>query len=181
MKGHPLEIMNRLNPPPTEEIEVVDYSTAFRSMIDENFLKSIKYSEQQMRADRTAAHPDILEFEKKFVTKCYKLKIPVFAHCVMRDKHTQNELFVKGHSKAVYGKSAHNYGFAVDIIHSTKAWNLDRLAWSELGHIGKELAIQAGIKIEWGGDWKFYDPAHWEIKNWKQFIGPQPMPQLNLD
>jgi len=86
--------MNRLNPPPTEEIEVVDYSTAFRSMIDENFLKSIKYSEQQMRADRTAAHPDILEFEKKFVTKCYKLKIPVFAHCVMRDKHTQNELFV---------------------------------------------------------------------------------------
>ncbi|MBX8785568.1 M15 family metallopeptidase, partial [Ochrobactrum sp. GRS2] len=59
------------------------------------------------------------------------------------------------------------FGMAVDIIHGTKAYDLDRKAWSLLSHIGKEISVQAGIPVTWGGDWKFYDPAHWELKNWK--------------
>lgn len=76
-------------------------------------------------------------------------------------------MYVKGLSKAKAGQSAHNHGFAVDIVHGTKAWELTRKQWDLVGHIGKEVAASMGIHVEWGGDWSFYDPAHWELANWR--------------
>nr|WP_245369132.1 M15 family metallopeptidase [Agrobacterium tumefaciens] len=96
----------------------------------------------------------------------------MFAHCVYRDDVEQQRLYVKGLSKAKPGQSAHNYGLAVDIVHGTKAWDLTRKQWDLIGHIGKEVAASLGIKVEWGGDWSFYDPAHWELANWRD-IGPR--------
>ena len=44
------------------------------------------------------------------------------------------------------------------------------MQWKLLAHIGKEVIAQKGLAISsmaWGGDWTFYDPAHWQIENWK--------------
>ena len=136
-------------------------------MMNRKFIQSQKYKDQQMRAVRDGAHPDILEFEKRLITRMRKQDVPLFCLYLWRGEDEQNALFVRGHSKARFGQSPHNYGMAVDIIHGTKAYDLDRKAWSLLGHIGKEISVQAGIPVTWGGDWKFYDPAHWELKNWK--------------
>lgn len=76
-------------------------------------------------------------------------------------------LFRKGNSKAKWGSSPHNCGMAVDLVHGVYAWEIPKLCWSMLGHIGKEVAAQQGVKITWGGDWDFYDPAHWELSDWK--------------
>ena len=75
--------------------------------------------------------------------------------------------FAAGTTKARAWESPHNYGLAVDIIHGTKAWDLTRKQWEIVGHMGKEVAAQLGVKVVWGGDWKFYDPAHWELANWR--------------
>lgn len=142
-------------------------------MASQPFLLSPKYSEQQLRAVRDGAHPQILEFERLLVNKLRKLNVPLFATEVWRDSARQTELFVKGHSKAKAGQSAHQYGLAVDIIHSIHGWSLSPRQWELIGVLGLELAIQRGIKITWGGDDpgvddKFsWDPAHWEIRDWK--------------
>lgn len=121
-----------------------------------------------MRADRDGAHPDILEFEKRLVTKMRKQGVPLFAHCIWRTPEQQDAAFVLGHSRAVAGESPHNFGMAADIVHGTKAWNLPPKSWDLLGHIGKEISVQSGIAITWGGDFKsLWDPAHWELKEWK--------------
>lgn len=147
-------------------------------MVDRKFIASQRYKDQQMRAVRENAHPDILEFEKRLITKMRKQFVPLFCHCLWRDALTQNALRQSGKSKAWAWESPHNYGLAVDIVHSTKAWDLTTKQWELLGHIGKEISVQAGINVTWGGDWKFYDPAHWELSEWKILKDQTPIHQL---
>lgn len=158
-EGDPVEM-----PPPPKG---GGYDAEMRALKDPSFCASERWLSCQNRANRTGAHPDILEFEKRFMKRARKIGIPLFAHCVMRTSDEQNRLYIKGVSKARAGQSPHNYGLAVDIVHCTKAWDLSRKQWDLLGHIGKEVAAQLGVKIVWGGDWDFYDPAHWELRNWR--------------
>ncbi|SEQ49391.1 D-alanyl-D-alanine carboxypeptidase [Devosia sp. YR412] len=149
-------------------------------MADKPFLASSRYQEQQWRANRTGAHPDILEFEKRFIRRMAKLDVPMFASEVIRSSQRQEDLYALGHSKARAGQSPHGYGCAVDLVHSVHGWNLDRKAWEVIGHVGQEIVTQAGLAIvslAWGGDWKFYDPAHWEIADWRMVKDDYPWPE----
>lgn len=167
-----MEANNRAAPEVDQPERVVPpdgdkYASELRGMIDRSFLLSERHKGQHNRADRSRGHPTLLEFERKLIKRFAKLGVPMFAHCVYRDDKEQTRLFVKGLSKAKAGQSAHNHGFAVDIVHGTKAWDLTRKQWDVVGHIGKEVAASMGIRVEWGGDWSFYDPAHWELANWR--------------
>lgn len=144
-------------------------------MRNPSFLQTVKYSEQQFRALRDGAHEDILLFEAAFQRRMSKLGIPMFAHCVWRSHAEQDRLKAAGRSKASAGQSAHNFGCAIDYVHSTKAWGLSEKEWLMVGHIGKEVANSLGINIVWGGDWKFYDPAHWELANWREQAKVRPL------
>ncbi|THF60016.1 M15 family metallopeptidase [Ollibium composti] len=143
------------------------YADELRGMIDRSFCFSEAYGVQQGRADRTGAQPDILEFERRLIKRAFKLGIPLWAHTVIRTSADQNAAFRAGHSKARAGQSPHNYGAAVDLVHGTKAWALTPRQWAIIGHLGKEVAAQSGLQITWGGDWEFYDPAHWELTHWR--------------
>lgn len=145
------------------------FGEALRGMADRPFLASRNWSEQQHRAMRDLAHPDILEFEKVFIRRMSKLDVPMFAVEIWRSSKRQDELYRLGNSKAKGGSSPHQYGLAVDLVHSVKAWNLPPKAWALIGHVGEELIAQKGLALEWGGRWKgFYDPAHWQVVGWKQ-------------
>ena len=159
--------MTILNPPEMADVPVDSLSAAMRALLNRPFVQSQKYKDQQMRAVRENAHPDILEFEKRLVTRMRKQWVPLFCACLWRDKAAQDAAYVLGHSKGRFGQSPHNYGMAVDIIHGVKGYDLHKQSWALLGHIGKEISVQSGIEITWGGDWKFYDPAHWELREWK--------------
>ncbi|MDN2583396.1 M15 family metallopeptidase [Aquibium sp. ELW1220] len=137
-------------------------------MVDRPFCFSEKYGEQQGRADRLGAQPEILDFERALIKRAFKLGIPLFAHCVNRGSAEQNRLYRLRRSKARAGESPHNFGAAVDIVHGIKAWALTRRQWQIIGHLGKEIATQRGLAVVWGGDWEFYDPAHWELANWRE-------------
>lgn len=149
--------------------EPARYADAIRDIRNPDFCRSYKFLEQQMRADRVGAHPDIIEFEKALIAKLRKIGLPMFAHCVMRGQDEQTRAYVSGASRAKWGESPHNFGFAVDIIHGIRAWSIPRMAWEVVGHSGKEVSVAKGIPIVWGGDWaKLWDPAHWELKNWRE-------------
>lgn len=153
---------------------VTDFASALRAVASVVFLRSEKYQEQQWRADRVGAHPDILDFERLLIRRMKKLNVPMFAHCVMRTDAAQASAFAVGASNFPAGKGPHRKGCAVDIIHGLKAWDLDKKTWAIIGHVGKEIAAQAGIDVVWGGDWSDpWDPAHWELRNWRDL--PMPM------
>lgn len=112
------------------------------------------------------------------------LGVPMFPHCIWRSEAEQERLFKGGFTKVLYPHSAHNRGCAVDVIHSTKAWNLTESQWQIVGHVGRELAASKGWKLVWGGDdpgvddafdW---DPAHWELERWRSHAMVRPQPPV---
>jgi hypothetical protein len=160
-------------PPPP--VEVTDLASGLKALVDTPRLLSVRLQEQRQQARRVGAHPDILEFERRFIRRLqHRHGIPMYGHNMVRSKMEQAALYVQGVTKAQYGESPHNWGCAVDIVHSVFAWDLQEQSWAMLGHIGKEVAKQAGIKVVWGGDWSFYDPAHWELSNWREIRGDFP-------
>lgn len=141
------------------------YRDALRGIADREFLQTPKYKEQQWRAIRASVDPQILTFERLLVRRMGNLGVPMFCAEAMRSAQRQAELKKQGFSKLSSGP--HMVGMAVDIVHSTRAWDIPEKAWALVGHVGKEIIAQEGLSIRWGGDWKFYDPAHWERIDWQ--------------
>lgn len=166
---------------------------ALRGLVDRPFLLSQKYQEQQGRAVRDGAHPDLIGhfdvtgrcvergFIQVFQARLRKLDIPMFPHSIVRSEKEQRALFGRGASRDSTNDGVWPHrGCAVDMIHSVYAWNLTPEQWLLIGHVGKEAAAAAGIKVEWGGDWKKpgdklgWDPAHWQLANWRMLMGGFP-------
>lgn len=158
---------------PADIVEPKGFDDAIRGMRDRAFLASQNWQDQQWRANREGANPYILEFERVFIKRMAKLGVPMFAHEVVRTAERQDDLYAQGVTKAKAGQSAHQYGCAVDIVHSVKGWGLSNKEWALCFHVGTEVRKALGIALEWGGDdpdindafdW---DPAHWELDTWK--------------
>lgn len=145
-----------------------DAKAALAAIRDPEWIKTGKHQAKAWMAFREGARPSLLAFEKRFITDMHRLGVPVYTHNMVRDAAQQNALFVRGVSKAKYGESAHNFGLALDVVHGVYHWNMSRDQWLIFGHVGKEAARACGLDMEWGGDWKFYDPAHWQFREWKQ-------------
>lgn len=146
--------------------DVTRFGDGLRAIRDPHFLASEKWREQQSRANRVGCNLDIQLFERRMVARMQRLGVPMFAHSMRRSEADQRALYVQGVSR-VRSDGPHVAGYAVDIVHSTRAWDIPKVAWNIIGHVGKEVAASAGVDIEWGGDWDFWDPAHWQIRDWK--------------
>lgn len=109
----------------------------------------------------------VAKFAAAFIKAAHSHGIPCMATEIYRGQDRQNALRAAGKSRAKWGESAHNYGKAVDLVHGTKAWDMTAPQWNLFGIIGKEVARRQKLKMTWGGDWSFYDPAHWELSTWK--------------
>lgn len=149
------------------------YSDALRGIANKTFLQTERYESQQWRANRDGAHPKLLEFSDAMVKRMAEIGVPMFPHCIVRTEADQDAAYALGRSK-VKGSDAYPHRFAaVDLIHSVKGWEMPEKAWDLIGHVGHELAKKLSIPITWGGDWEFYDPAHWELAFWRSM---EPMP-----
>ncbi|KKB09519.1 hypothetical protein VE26_06330 [Devosia chinhatensis] len=148
-------------------------------MVDRPFLQSQRYADQQKRAKLEGAHPDIVEFVRVLPKRMAKHGVPMFASEVWRSDERQNQLFEQGFSKARAGQGPHPFGCAADLVHGVRGWNLNRDQWRLVGHIGQELVTQKGLNLVWGGNWPdFYDPAHWQVADWKVQAADFPFPRI---
>lgn len=102
------------------------------------------------------ADPRIAKFALAFVKAAHGIGIPCMVTEIARTADRQRTLYAAGKSKTL--KSAHLVGKAVDIVHGTKAWDMTSAQWGLFGIIGHEIARRQNLKVEWGGNWKFYDP-----------------------
>lgn len=85
--------------------------------------------------------------------------------CGHRSEKEQNEAFERGASKLKYPNSKHNSNpsIAVDIAPYPIKWT-DKKRFIELSKIMKRIAKEKNIELVWGGDWKFVDMPHYEVK-----------------
>lgn len=145
------------------------HTDAAIDLIDEYAHKNINVVIDQSENEYMWVHPQIVEFWKAMHKECSARRIPIKAFEFLRTRERQDELHAQGRSNARAGQSPHQYGLAVDIISATKGWDLSKKQWDVIGSIGKEIARKRNIKLEWGGDWEFWDPAHWQIADWKNY------------
>jgi peptidoglycan LD-endopeptidase CwlK len=88
-----------------------------------------------------------------------------------RGKAAQEEAFRKGHSRAHFGQSPHNYSpsIALDVVPWPLNWK-DTESFKRLAAVVKAKAKALKIPITWGGDWKsLVDMPHYELKPWRTF------------
>lgn len=149
------------------------FDDALRAMQDRAFMRSQTYQAQQWRALRSGVHPWIAEFDKAYVKELGELGVPMWAHCIVRTPEQQAKEVAEGNSKLRDGP--HMHGLAGDWVHGVKAWNLTKKQWALCGHVGKEICRKRGLDLEWGGDWRDpWDPAHWQVKGWRQLVKGYP-------
>lgn len=145
--------------------------TVLLGLRDRAFMMGEKYAGQQLRASREGSRPEIVKFHDAFQRQLRALGVPMFAFTFIRSSSAQDAAYAAGNSRAQAGESPHNYGMAVDIVHSRRAWDLTRAEWNLIGHIGKDVAARNQLRIDWGGDWEtIYDPAHWEMRRWRSLL-----------
>ena len=80
----------------------------------------------------------------------------------LRTLETQRHYVATGKSKTM--NSRHLTGHAVDIaplVDGKVTWDWD--VYDRFAPIIKQAAKDAGIKVEWGGDWKWRDGPHWQL------------------
>lgn len=167
-------------PPTTPQKPVLarmpdDYGDALLRMMDLPALKSPEYRRKQT-VDWQHVHPLMKLFATKLIHELEHRGLPFYVHNHFRGMKEQERLFREKRTRARWGKSAHNWGMAVDIVHFKHHWNLTEKEWAIVGQIGKDVARKGHnsngkhepFQITWGGDWDFYDPAHWELANWRE-------------
>lgn len=156
---------------------------ALRAMQDRVYLNSPQHKAQHLRPIAEGCHPAILTFGVGMVRAMGRMGVPMFVSEYVRSPERQDDLYALGNSRARAGSSPHQYGMALDLIHAVKGWNLSRDQWELIGDVGQDLARKLSLPITskaWGGEWKFYDPAHWQIDDWKNHKGQFPWPLISL-
>lgn len=127
------------------------------------------------RADWQHVDTRVKLFAASFIKALEKAGIPFYCHSAFRTRNQQNELYKLGRTKAVWPCAAHCQGKAVDLVHGIFHWELTAKEWQLIGRLGRDVLEKINrnrpaserFQMEWGGDWKFYDPAHWELVGWR--------------
>lgn len=123
------------------------------------------------RADWRGVDPRLIKWAATFQELARLRSIPLYVHCALRGRAEQDEALRLGRSKTPFPKSKHNVGRAVDIVHGVFHWDLSPSEWRFIHHIGLRSLdlVNAGVPkaqqlvLDWGGNWAFYDPSHWEV------------------
>lgn len=146
------------------------FDAPLRLQMSKVFFTSDQHLRQQERADWRNVPTYMRVFAGRFVETARRQGVPLYVHSAYRDQQEQQALYDKGRTKAKWPRAPHCQGQAVDIVHGRYYWELTPNEWALLGKIGKEVAHRMSLPIVWGGDWHFYDPAHWEFEHWRNDI-----------
>lgn len=153
-----------------------------------HFLTSELYARQGMRADWQQVDHRLRLLAAKVCLRAKALGIPLYIHSAFRTREEQDILLQRGVTKVGYPRSAHNIGEAFDLVHGVYHWDLTQQEWLFIRHIVQDelrkmnanLPKFKRLHLNWGGDdgtpqdtfrW---DPAHWEIADYRDRIRAVP-------
>lgn len=149
-----------------------------------HFILSDAHVRQWDKADWQMCDPRLMKWAAVFIELARKRGIPLYVHSAFRTEAEQAAALAAGNSKVAYPRSAHNIGEAVDIVHGVFHWTLTEREWAMLHVLGRraldlvnrDLKKLDKLQLTWGGDFKsMYDPAHWEITDYRARIKRLPL------
>jgi hypothetical protein len=144
---------------------------AAKKLIDPVGIKTVAHRNRVSKGQKfDRMHPLMIAFYRRLQAELDARNMPFYPFEFYRTEARQADLLKRGVTKAGPGNSPHNHGCAVDVVHSWRLWDLSRGEWAVIGAIGKEVARKLGMEVTWGGDWSFYDPAHWQLKDWRLWV-----------
>ena len=118
------------------------------------------------KANWRGTHFALIEFYSLLYKQLRKNGYPVYCHTAYRHPKLQAMLQRQGNS--LVNSGPHQRGAAIDLVHSHFHWNAHRDFWRLIGNMGEHIIRQRNLPLEWGGRWSnFPDPAHWQIKHWR--------------
>ena len=106
----------------------------------------------------STCHPDLIHLFEEVIKEvdCSVLE----GH---RTMERQKQLFRDGKSKTLASNHLYNPSKAADVMQYPIDWE-DKLEQHKFATIVYKKAIELGIKVRWGGNFKsFYDAPHWEL------------------
>jgi peptidoglycan LD-endopeptidase CwlK len=121
--------------------------------------------------------PEIRPQVDAFLSACQAAGIDVLVTCTLRSNDEQAALYAQGRSApghivtdAQAGRSAHNYGLALDIVPMVNGkpdWNGHDPVWLTLGSLGQAAGLQ------WAGapGFPFPEEPHFQHPNWRAVAG----------
>lgn len=142
------------------------YRDALKWMRRPHFLETPRYRTLQWSADRNGAFEPLVAFERGFCARFRKLGIPVHCREFMRTKAKHEELLRRKLIGYPFGKSPHNFGYAVQLVHSVLGSDMPSICWDIFRHVGEELAEQLSLDVEWHGP-EF--PYQWQMRQWMEW------------
>lgn len=145
-----------------------DHSEVAARFVDKALVGSPKF-QRLIWPINDPVHPALAHVMRRFKAEAESLHWPFFVHTGMRTYWAQESAFKAGHSKARPYQSPHQWGLAVDLVHFSRLWDLRPLEWETLAAVVRECSRKASVPLEWGGDWSFYDPAHWQLEAWPKY------------
>jgi peptidoglycan L-alanyl-D-glutamate endopeptidase CwlK len=122
--------------------------------------------------------PEVQPLARDLIGNAAAVGITIEILSGLRTYAEQDELFAQGRTKpgkivtkAQGGHSNHNFGIAFDVgVFEGSNYIEESPAYAEVGVIGK------GLGLSWGGDWKFKDEPHFELRpDWAADLEEQDM------
>lgn len=125
--------------------------------------------------------PEMRPLVDAFLAACANAGLDVLVTCTLRSSDEQAALYAKGRTVAPIGrrwvvtdapagKSAHNYGLAIDIVPMIAGkpdWEGTDPVWQQIGQLG----VAAGL--EWAGTpgFPFPEEPHMQYPSWRAVAG----------
>jgi len=152
-----------------------------------DFFFSSYYLRTFDRADYQGAPAALRLFTWRYMRALRARGLPFYVHTCWRDPLTQKIL--KSEGRSTLSSGPHQRSCAVDVVSAIDHWEIPDPLWSYVGTLGESVArgLHLGrgldektLKVEWGGRWNFYDPAHWQLSDWKHRPVIDPSEPLRL-
>lgn len=124
----------------------------------------------------TDLRPEMQARVTPWLEDCKAAGIDLLITCTLRTLEEQAILYAQGRTtpgkivtKAKSGQSAHNYGFAIDVVvmmHGKPDWEGVSPQWQEAANYAKAR------ELDWYGapDAEFHELAHFQFPNWRTLI-----------
>jgi len=125
-----------------------------------------------------------------------QLEVPLWVHGAFRTREEQAAFVRSGNSQVQWPEASHCQGMALDFVHARYGWDLHKPEWYMIGRVVKQcwrdLQVEyppgQRVALTWGGDWLSaaarrrgevvgpqnigWDPAHYEIQDWRTRLKP---------
>jgi peptidoglycan L-alanyl-D-glutamate endopeptidase CwlK len=125
-------------------------------------------------------HADVRPLVDAFLSSCASAGVDVLVTCTLRSNDEQAALYQQGRTKpghivtnATPGRSAHNYGLAIDVVPMVNGkpdWNGKDPVWGTLGVLGQA----AGLTWLGAPGSSFPEEPHFQHPTWREIAGLDP-------